>query len=234
MASDDYVPNGDSDLCALMQHVKETIPQFYGVLGVNASTPQIATLIVDTAAFKYLCDRQVRLTQAGQAATKERNRARYGDRDNPNVPTDSSWPSQLANVPSPVLPGIEKRFRDFVKWLRSLPNYDVAIGEALHLVGDQISPVDPATLQPQLKVQISGDRVELLWTWGSAAKVADALHIVKDSGQGEQFLVADPKPGHIDTTPFPATVQKWRYRAIWTRDGAMIGQWSAWVEINVG
>lgn len=234
MPAADYIPNSDTAFCGLIGHVNTTLPQFFSALSITAAAPQVITLGADAGGFTYLCDRQVKLQQAAQAATKERNRARYGDSENPHVATDFSWPTQLPTVPSPVLPGIEKRFRDMVQWLRNLPGYDAAIGEALHLIGDEITLPDPADLRPTIKLKINGGRVEVLWPWGNARKIAHALHIVKDSGQGESYLATDTQPDYIDTTPLPASPAKWKYNAIWLRDGGMIGKWSGWQEIMVG
>jgi hypothetical protein len=234
MPSNDYVPNSDLAFCSLLAHITSTLPQYYTVLGISSSTPQLAVHVADSAAFTYLCNRQVTLGQAAQAATKERNRARYGDPENPNASTDLSWPTALSPVPSPVLPGVEKRFRDFVQWLRALPAYDSAIGEALHIVAPASTPPEPSTLQPELTLRLNGGKVEVRWTWGAAAGTAKALMLEVDRGQGAQFLAVDTNPNYTDSSPFPPAGAKWRYRGIWQRNGETLGQWSPWVEILVG
>lgn len=75
---------------------------------------------------------------------------------------------------------------------------------------------------------------EVLWGWEGARSVAKALYLEVDRGTGPQFLAADTNPNYTDSFPLPATPQKWKFRGIFQRDGEMIGQWSAWVEINVG
>ncbi len=230
----DFIPNSPGDFCALLIHVRTALPQFYATLGIDGSTPQVGTHFTDTTVFAYLCDRQVRIVQAGEGTTRERNRGRYGDKVNPNVPVDLSWPALLAPVPSPVLPGIERRFRDFVKWLRSLPGWEESMAATLHLIGSEITPPDTATLQPTFTLRLNGGKVEIKWTWGDAAGTAKALYIEVDRGPGPTFLVSDTNPNYTDTHALPGTATKWRYRAIWQRDGEMIGQWSPWIEINVG
>lgn len=230
----DFLPRPDSEFCALMIHVRTALPQFYATLGIDGSTPQVAAHATDTTVFAYVCERQSRIVLAGEGTTRERNRARYGDKENPHVAIDLSWPALLTPVPSPVMPGIERRFRDFVKWLRALPGWEESMAVTLHLVGSEITPPDTAELQPTLTLRLNGGKVEIKWTWGEAAGTAKALYIEVDRGPGPTFLVADTNPNYTDTHPLPNTPAKWKYRAIWLRDGQMLGQWSAWVEINVG
>ena len=153
---------------------------------------------------------------------------------NPNVVVDLSYPLAPGAIPSPIMPGVEKRFREFVEWLRSLPGYENSIGVALRIVGAQSTAPDPASVQPVLKLRVSGGKVEVLWGWEGARSVAKALYMEVDRGTGPTFLAVDTNPNYTDSFPLPATPQKWRYRAIFQDDSAMIGQWSSWVEITVG
>lgn len=129
---------------------------------------------------------------------------------------------------------MEKRFREFVAWLRSLPGYEEAIGEALHLVSTPSTPTPTPELQPELSLLLDGVKVQVRWGWGTAAGIAKALYIEVDRGTGPQFLAVDTNPNYTDTAALPGAPTKWKYRAIWMRDGEMIGQWSPWAEINVG
>jgi hypothetical protein len=238
MALSDYVPSGQGEFCALLIHVKNTLPDYYITLGINAATPKVSLLLTDVANFDYICQKQSILAQASQASTRERNRARYGDKANPHVALDLSLPSGPATVPSPVMPGIEKRFREFVEWLRSLDGYTDAIGEALHLIGDDTAAPDTASLKPDLgKITIDGGKVIIPWKWNGAQPVAKALRLECDdnTGGGFKHRATDPQPGYVDRTPFPATPVKIRYRAIFLGDDEEpIGQYSDIIEITVG
>lgn len=234
MPDNDYIPSSDLAFCNLLQHVVDTLPQYYDQLAITGATSQVTVLAHDNTVFAYLCSRQTTLRTASEGATSERNRSRYGDKVSPNVVVNLSYPTAPATVPSPNFPGVEKRFRDFVAWLRALPGYDDAIGEALHLVGAQVTTTPSAELQPELSLLIDGGKVQIRWGWGTAARTAKALYIEVDRGTGPQLLVVDTNPNYTDTTTLPATATKWKYRAIWMRDGEMIGQWSPWMEIIVG
>lgn len=238
MALSDYVPHAQGDFCVLLVHVKNTLPDYYLTLGISAATPKVSLFLTDVANFDYICQKQSILVQAGQAATRERNRARYGDKENPNVVLDLSFPSGPASVPSPVMPGIEKRFREFVEWLRGLDGYTDAIGEALHLIGDNSTPPVTAGLKPDLgKLYIDGGKVIIPWKWNGAYPVAKALRLECDdnTGGGFKLRATDPQPGYVDKTPFPASPVKIRYRAIFLGDDEEpLGQYSDIVEITVG
>ena len=52
--------------------------------------------------------------------------------------------------------------------------------------------------------------------------------------KGWVVLTYDTTPGYLDTTPFPAALTKWKYRAIYRVDDHQVGQWSAEVSVNVG
>ena len=42
------------------------------------------------------------------------------------------------------------------------------------------------------------------------------------------------RPNSFDTSPMPASSDKWKYRAIYSNDAHRIGQWSNIAEIVVG
>lgn len=233
MATQDFVPRNDILFCSLLSHLVATLPQFYGQLGITVASPQVVTLLADEAAFAYVCTRQVTLSLAAEGATGERNRARRGDPAHPEAAVDLSYPTKPAPVPNTILPGVERRLRNFAQFLRTLPGYDAAVGEALHLVGEDTGEPDPATLQPELRRRISGLNVEVGWGWGDAADYAKALHLEVDRGTGPVYLATDTNPNYIDTAPIPAQPTKWRYRGMWVRDAVMIGVWSDWTEITV-
>ncbi len=56
----------------------------------------------------------------------------------------------------------------------------------------------------------------------------------RGDGKGWVFLTFDTTPNYTDTTPFPATPTKWKYRAIYRVGDAQVGVWSNTVEITVG
>lgn len=100
-----------------------------------------------------------------------------------------------------------------------------------HVGGAGIYPADsPEPLPPQIPPRTVGGKLEVIWI----KQGMEAVEIHNKSGTGWQFVTNDTRPNYFDTTPFPATAAKWKYRAIYTADSHKFGQWSPVVEITVG
>lgn len=136
-------------------------------------------------------------------------------------------PALCAALPAVAL-GVEPRFRALVKTIKSHSNYNEAMGEALGIEGAEQTGPDMATLQPDIEVQISGNRVEVAWGWQGQGAFLDLCQIEVDRGDGPGFvlLTYDTTPGYVDTAPFPATPAKWTYKAIYRVADQPVGQWS--------
>ncbi len=94
--------------------------------------------------------------------------------------------------------------------------------------------IDPFTGQPLIKVKIIGGQVFIDWGWDGNSAYLDMLQMQADRGQGWTDLAYDTTPGYTDTTPFPAALTTWKYRAIYRVGDAQVGVWSNTVEITVG
>ena len=60
------------------------------------------------------------------------------------------------------------------------------------------------------------------------------IQVNRGDGKGWVFLTFDTTPNYTDTAPLPATLAKWKYRAIYRVGDAQVGVWSNTVEITVG
>lgn len=132
------------------------------------------------------------------------------------------------------LPGGLARIFDLIQDIKESDSYLEATGIDLGAVGAGKTPPDMATIQPVLKVRITGNKVEIDWGWDGNSAFLDQLEIQVDRGAGYQVLTFDTTPGYTDATPFPATPTKWKYRAIYRVDDQQVGQWSAEVSVTVG
>ncbi len=234
MALQDYVKKNDAEFSDQLKQACAVLPTYFVELGVTAASSEVVSLNADSLVFEYQVLRQNALVEAARGSTGERNRARFGDVDLPSVPVNMAYPTAPAVVPSPVLPGIETRFRKFVEFIRTREGYTPAIGDALGFVGEDHVPQSVTTAKPLLELMVSGFHVGVGWKWQGMARVLDAIRLEVDRGQGWQFLAVDTNPGYTDTTPFPATPQKWKYRAIFMRNEGPVGLWSDVAEIVVG
>ena len=131
-------------------------------------------------------------------------------------------------------PGALARIFDIIADVKASDTYTDAIGIDLGAIGAGKTPPDLSTLQPILKVKIVGNKVELDWDWGGNSAYLDQCEIQVDRGSGWQVLTFDTTPGYTDSTPFPATPTKWKYRAIYRVNDTQVGLWSADVSVSVG
>ena len=230
----DYVPRDDAGKCALFLHVRDTLPTFLAPLGLLPTNPQVLAQAADALAFDYMCRAQAILIPAGQEATATKNRLRDGDPSSPNTPVALAFPSGPGTAPPAVTPGVVPRFRAFAQWIKSLPTYTVAIGEALQIEGPESTGPDLATVKPVLPLSLNGGQVVIAWGWGGHKGALDACEIHVDRGSGFALLTIDTRPGYVDTEPLPAGGARWRYKAIFRADDSRVGLWSDVAEITVG
>ncbi len=130
--------------------------------------------------------------------------------------------------------GAINRIFDLIAEIKEADGYTPAIGTDLGAIGSGKTPPDFATLQPVIKATVAGNKVELDWTWGGNSQFLDQLEIQVDRGNGYQILTFDSTPGYTDTTPHPATLARWKYRAIYRVNDTQVGLWSAEVSVTVG
>ena len=91
-----------------------------------------------------------------------------------------------------------------------------AIGADLGVLGIEDAGPDMTTLQPLIDATAEVGAVKIGWDWGGNSAFLDMIEIQVDrDGKGFTFLANDTTPGYTDTTPFPATLAKWTYRAIY-------------------
>ena len=113
--------------------------------------------------------------------------------------------------------------------------YTEVIGTDLGVVGSQQTAPDFAMFQPAISAAVSGpNKVYIDWGWGGYAAFLDACEIQVDRGNGWVLLTIDTTPGYTDSTAHPATLTRWKYRAIYHVDDAQAGLWSAEVSVTVG
>lgn len=136
----------------------------------------------------------------------------------------------------PVPPGALTRVFALIQTMKDSGKVTEAIGTDLGILGAPVNLPDLATLQPLIKVRALTTGVEIDWGWAGHSDVLDALLIQVDrgDGQGWRLLVHDTTPRYQDTTPLPPALTRWQYRAVYIKDDAQVGQWSATVNVTVG
>lgn len=128
---------------------------------------------------------------------------------------------------------ISELLRPFIKIkVKGNALYTTDIGKDMDILGEA-PVVDPNTMKPVLKGEVTAQGVLLRWKKGAA----DALNIYADrkDGKGFLFLTTDIQPDYVDTTPLPAGVNSavWNYKAIYVINDEEVGQFSENITITV-
>lgn len=226
MPKSDYIKKRDTEFSAQLTHFKNNIGDYVTTFAL--STGQVTTQANDANYFAHVLALQDTYIQSGQQWTAWKDSIREGG----GAATPPATPT-LPTAVTPVAPGIEERFRKLVKLIKAHPAYTRAIGELLGIEAAESAFPPPAEYQPVLKLVLTGGQVFVDWGWEGQRAFLRSIEIEADRGSGFQLLTIDTTPGYTDTTPLPATAQKWTYRAIFRDGEGRVGQWSAEVSITV-
>lgn len=221
------IKSGDEALSGQMDIFASNIGAYATTFGLTAGN--VSDIQKDAARFKWELQRQKKYLAYAQGLTKWKDQMRKGGTGEPPVPPT------LDPEPDEVLPGIEPRFREWVRKVTTHANYTDAIGEALDIVGDEQGRPDPDSIKPEVKDPvIRMDGVFVGWGWGGFRDEVDLCELrVNRNGTGEVFLASDTTPGYLDTQPKPATPQKWIYTLAFRKGDHYVGR-SVTVSVNVG
>ena len=263
MAKSDYMPNQDEGKASLFVLFRDNIGAQLATLGIPAADPDIVQQAADASRFRAIVDFCGNMQNAAQAWTlpevtsepitltaggkyalsffvKEGGGGDWGQvairYEGDTTPAGQVVPALPAGFPAAVPAGIVTRFRALVKRVKAGKNYSTAIGQALAIEGSVQGAPDLTTLQAILTLTLSGNAVLVGWGWQGNSAFLDLLEIQVDRGDGKGwgFLTFDTTPNYTDTTPLPATLAKWKYRAIYRVGDAQVGAWSNEVSITVG
>ena len=230
MPKSDFVSHNDTAFLNQLKAFSVTLPTYASLLDVDAAEVTACQADADYFAYLLTCNEVAR--NCASQNTSWKNSVREGGTTSNGAPAAPLFPSAV----TPVVPGIEPRFRALAKRLKLHPRYDVSFGKALGIEGAESAAKDLSTVQPDLNVTISGDEVKLGWGWGGLGDLLDIceIQVRRGVGQPEELLTYDTTPGYTDIHPFPSTPQRWEYRAIYRVGDSRVGQWSATVSIVVG
>lgn len=231
MPKADPIHRSDELFGAQLKLFKGTIGGYAAAL--ELSPAQVASQAADSDFFNYVLLRQRMMLNGGQQWTGFKDALRRGSpKAAASMPADPVFPTAVPPVPF----GIEGRFRALVRQIKAHGNYNEAMGRALGIEGAERTAPDLAAVQPEFEVVVSGEAVQVNWSWGGNVDYLDMieLRVDRNDGRGPVFLANDTTPGYTDSTPFPAVPTKWTYTAIFWLNDKPVGQWSKPVSVKVG
>lgn len=229
MAKSDYIKKKETDFAAQLLTFKNNIGDYSVLFGLSAV--QVSAQAADVDYFnQVVCCKDIADKHAQQRTAWRNIIRKGGDVPATGVPVVPTYPSGALAV----APGVEKRFRDLCNLIKSHPAYNAGIGEALGIEGEAVVAPDLSQVKPHFTLELRGGQVFIRWGWGGNGSFLDAIDILVDRGNGYVHLVTDTTPNYTDSTPLPATAQKWTYKAIFKVGDARVGQWSDVVSITVG
>ncbi len=142
-------------------------------------------------------------------------------------------------LPAGVVPlntGALNRIFNLVAIIKTSAGHTEAISSDLRIVGTGETAPDLATVQPVLTATVSGTKVDISWGWEGNAKFLDRCEIQVDRGDAKGWspLAFDTTPDYTDSAAHPATLTRWKYRAIYHVNDAPTALWSAEASVTVG
>ena len=136
----------------------------------------------------------------------------------------------------PVNTGALNRIFALVALIKDSAGATEPIQSDLRITGPEDAGPDLETLQPIITLTRLAASILVGWGWQGFSAFLHMLEIQVDRGDGKGWVILDfdTTPDYTDTAPFPATLTKWKYRAIYRLDDAQVGLWSDVREIVVG
>ena len=220
-----FIPRHDPQRAQWLNQFAAELPKYAAQL--KMSDADVAQLATDAAVFDHLCRTRAAFEDYTKALTFWRNAARDGGTLG-NFPQ----PPQLQPPPPGATAGIFKRAGQIAKRVKTSPGYAPPIGSALGLIAPK-KHLDLATVQPEIEVTAQpGMQPHIKWKRGRLGGV----HLHADRGDGNfAYLTTSVLSSFTDTHPLPPhdTAAVWKYKAIYFKGDAEVGQWSSTVSATV-
>ena len=228
-----YYPSRTANQIPFLENFIAKAAGYQAVL-TSITVDQMTDGIADAKWLVYILSKWLPAVRAfAPSCTAAANAAMNGTGEDPQVLTTFIAPALPVGT-VPVKPGALDRLFQLIADIKNSAGYTEVIGKDLGIVGAEKTGPDFATIQPKITAKIEGNVVAIGWSWEGFSEHLDLLELLVDRGQGWVNLASDTTPGYTDSTPFPATLTKWKYRAIFHVDDAQVGIWSQVVEVIVG
>jgi len=226
-----YYPIRQADQIVWLENFRNKIAAYSATLGLTVD--QVADLVDRCRWLIYLLGSWLPAARAWNLACTQATKAAQTGTGGPLVLPVFTPPALPAGVTAQDEGALNFIF-DKIAELKENNACTDSMCSDLGIIGSEDGAPDYTTLAPKLTLAISGNKIEIGWGWQGHSKYLDQCEIQVDRGTGWQVLTFDTTPGYTDTTPLPATLTQWKYRAIYRVDDTQVGQWSAEASIPVG
>ena len=228
MGNSKFIPSGDSEKVVWLNNFTTKMSLYAAQLGVT--TAELTALQKDNAYFTYLISMMEVYRQNLLNLSSYKNMLKHavGQQHIGALPVLPN----LGTAPPSVPEGVFDRVSKLVTRVKASLNYTDAIGNDLGVIAPT-QTIDLATLQPELKITIDGDRPHIKCSKG----YADAIDLYADRKDGAGFVLIGrlTKPDYIDVVDLPANtvLAEWDYKARYVIANNVVGVMSTIASVIV-
>ena len=224
-----YVKRGDGEFADQLELFAAQVIIYQVLFGLTDA--EVASALSDAKLNRWAYNVQFQVQAFSPNITGFKNLLRYGNAS--EVLTTVPLPPVFTTPPGLVAAKVEYRFTKLADKCKSSLSYTYNIGKEMGIEGAHSTFV-PNDGTPDLKGKNAFGGHPLLHYTKSQYEGAQ---IWKDSGDGKGFvmLTISNHPDYLDLSALPAAsvTALWKYKAVYLFGGAVVGNWSAVIEIAV-
>jgi hypothetical protein len=240
-----YLPSSESERVTWLNNFVLKLNTYAALFNI---TPADLTIAQNAAVFyAYIIDRIDSAKQEVTSLVAYKNKLSFTTNNQPLGPVPQP---ELPTEPAAVEAGIFNAVARLVADIKNSPNYAITIGEDLRIIGEETAAQDPTLLKPTLKIVLgTGGHPQLSWV----KKGADLTNVYVDRGAGFALLRSVTGNKLTDNYPLPTSTTAstppssgnpsagsvagaavWRYRIVYVKADAEVGQYSDPISVAVG
>jgi hypothetical protein len=246
-----YLPRAESARVTWLNNFALKLNTYAALFGVSAA--DLAWVGTAAVFYAYVIGRIESAKSEVTSLVAFKNKLSF---TNDNIPLGPVPQPELPPEPAAVPAGIFSAVARIVADIKNHPAYSDSIGDDLKIIGEETTTHDPALLKPVLKVKLgTGGHPHLSWV----KKGADFTNVYVDRGTGFTFLRSVKGNSVIDNHALPAggtatlpptappppatdsgtristaNAAVWRYRIVYVKNDAEVGDYSDPVSVAVG
>ncbi len=223
----DFVKRADLAFVAQLKIFTDKLPNYQMALGLTL--PQMDAVNADDEfmAFVMLSNEAAEGYKQGWTELKDATRKGTGNTPITSFPAPTGMPMPPV---TPVIPGVEARFRALAAQIKTNPAYTQAMGEDLGIVADESTTT---LTKPTLSLKLVGTEPVV----GFKKLSSDGIKLYSKRGAETDFsfLAVDTRSPYVDNRPnlVPGTTEKRTYQAYFIVNDAVVGGVSDDISIKV-